>query len=101
VTDLELAAVRRHPSHDLSAPLVRPHLCLDIDVAGVTEESGVEVEGVADLGSRDVEVTTGIRVSSVGAHGDVLSRVDMILSSEKPIIQDWARQSKTYLHTCI
>jgi hypothetical protein len=63
-------------------------LLLDVDVAGVAEESRVEIERITDLGPCDVDVTTGIRVSCVCTQGEILPRVDLILGSEKPVLPD-------------
>lgn len=73
MTQGQLAAVEFGAPDDLAVLLVGPDLLLEVEVVGVGEEADFEVEGVAEVGPGDVDVSAGVWVCGVVSYGDVLA----------------------------
>lgn len=58
----ELATVHGCAPEDLPRLLINPHLHLDVHIARIAKESNVEVQPIADLRPRYVEVASRVRV---------------------------------------
>lgn len=67
----QFAAEDTHASEYLSLRLVRPDVFLDVDLIDVLEIADVEIDRVCQVGSTDVNMAPGVRVSGPIRHRHV------------------------------
>ena len=60
-------------SHDGSIPLVGPDVRFEVEIVFIGQQTRIEVDGVGEIGPRDVEVAAAVGIGGEVAGGEVLA----------------------------